>query len=68
MAMLQCLHLLLCLYLLLFFMTTVDCFPHWPTDRTSDILASMVMAQDIAGAYAMRHKTFLILAFCYVLP
>jgi hypothetical protein len=60
--------LLQCLHLLLLLVTAVDRFPNGPTDRTTDVLAPVVVTQHIPRANTVRHQTFLIFAFGNVLP
>ena len=56
------------LHLLLLFVAAVDRFPHRTADRAPDVLASMVVTQDIPRTDTMRHQALLIFALCNMLP
>jgi hypothetical protein len=57
-----------CLHLLLLFVTPVNSLSDGATNGTPNILASMVVTQDISRADTMWDKTLLILAFGNVFP
>ena len=56
------------LHLLLLLVATVNSFSDRTTNRTTDILTPVIVAQDVARTDTMRYQTFLILAFGDMLP
>jgi len=56
------------IHLLLLLMRPVDRFTDRATDRTSTILAPVVVREHIAGRHTVRHTAFLVLTFRDVLP
>jgi hypothetical protein len=56
------------LHLLLFLVASMNRLSYRTTNWAAHILASVVVAEDVSRAYAMRNKTFLVLAFSNMLP
>ena len=56
------------LHVLLLFVATMNRLANRTTDGASNILATMVVAEHVTAADAMRYQTLLILAFGNVLP
>mmetsp|Transcript_879 Transcript_879/g.2025 ORF Transcript_879/g.2025 Transcript_879/m.2025 type:complete len:271 (+) Transcript_879:846-1658(+) len=56
------------LHLLLFFVTSMNCFSHGTTYWATDVFTSMIVAQYVSGTYAVRNQTFLILTLSNMFP